>query len=518
MELMKENVQASESVASGTAQIMVDGDIIVPDVKPDILKILQVDAVAVVTDRTVTNGRVNVDGKVNLKILYIPDREDEKIKSILTSFDFSHCIDKQQVGENMGVDLEADVERVEFQLLNSRKLRAKAIVGLGYEVNNIHNIQVVTGVDEPDCLEIVKKPMRMHNVIDNVERGFVLKESMEVPSGQSSIREILKMDVKTSDKDYKVVTGKVVAKGVVNVCVLYIAANGGIEFMELDIPFTEVFDMEDATDGVECEMDYVVSDVEYEAVEDNDGDCRIVNMDLVLTAKIKAWSEMEVEVISDCYGPGWETKLDRKEITIDEVVARPKAQNTLREMISVGRNLPQMIGIYNVITRAFISGTSVERDRIAVEGKIEAYLLYLSDSEESPVYSYKQEIPYSYVLDSPGAKPGMECDIKAEVEHASYNLNMANEAELRCILSINANVVQKKKVWLIDEIDLLPIGEDNKKGIVIYFVQAGDSLWDIAKRYSVAVDDILKCNNLSEEDIVQGTQLIVPSCMKKKAE
>ena len=83
MELVKENVTVNQVSCKGDTQVLVDEDIIVPDVKPDILKILQLDAVSCITNKEITNGRVNVTGRVDLKILYIPDSDREKIKSII---------------------------------------------------------------------------------------------------------------------------------------------------------------------------------------------------------------------------------------------------------------------------------------------------------------------------------------------------------------------------------------------------------------------------------------------------
>ena len=83
MELVKENVTVNQVSCKGDTQVLVDEDIIVPDVKPDILKILQLDAVSCITNKEITNGRVNVTGRVDLKILYIPDSDREKVKSIM---------------------------------------------------------------------------------------------------------------------------------------------------------------------------------------------------------------------------------------------------------------------------------------------------------------------------------------------------------------------------------------------------------------------------------------------------
>lgn len=51
MELVKENVTVNQVSCKGDTQVLVDEDIIVPDVKPDILKILQLDAYRVLRTR-----------------------------------------------------------------------------------------------------------------------------------------------------------------------------------------------------------------------------------------------------------------------------------------------------------------------------------------------------------------------------------------------------------------------------------------------------------------------------------
>ena len=88
MELIKEVINSSKMTAKGTTQAMTDGDVIVPDVKPDIIKLLQVDADACITDKYIENGRLVICGRVDYKTIYVPDCENEKINSIDTSMEF----------------------------------------------------------------------------------------------------------------------------------------------------------------------------------------------------------------------------------------------------------------------------------------------------------------------------------------------------------------------------------------------------------------------------------------------
>lgn len=517
MELVKESVFINESAYTNFSQIPVEGDIIVPDVKPDILKVLQVDSNAVVTGKDIADGKLTINGKVNLKILYVPDKAEERVESINTSIDFVHRVENEAIGQEMQAMVECDIQHVEFRLINSRKMSVSNIVGVDCDICGSKSLEMVTGIDNEDTVEIRKKPISVYNVVAQEEQQFVVKDSVEVPSGKMSIGKVLQVDAKISDKELKVVTGKLIAKGIVCVCILYNGEDGSPEYMEMDIPFTEVFELAGVSEDTSCDMDYTIADMYYETEEDSDGDLRIVNLEFLAEARMRASENVKIDVVDDFYCPGWETKITRESYTIDEVVCQPGTQNTLREIVAMDSGMPQVMNVYNVITKACIKNTSIEKGKLAVEGMVEGYILYLSDSVDSPVYSCKKEIPFSYLIDAPGAETGMECDIKAEVEHSSYSLNMANEVELRCILAINARVMKKTPIDLITDGEICDL-EEEKTGIVIYFVQRSDSLWNIARRYHVAIDDILTLNNMQETDKISvGQQLIIPVSHKKTA-
>ena len=343
------------------------------------------------------------------------------------------------------------------------------------------------------------------------ETEFGIKENIEVPAGQSSICELLKLDTKICDVEYKTVTGKIVVKGAVCVCALYTDDEGKIQTMESEIPFTEVFDCDDAGDETVCDIDYSISDVTYEVAEDGDGDRRIVSLDITITAQIKATENVSVDMICDCYEPFMKTQLLKEEVELEEVVARPYTQNTIREMIEINSGAPGISGVYDVITRPYITKAQLQNGKLLAEGKIEAYILYLTDSNESPVYSMKKELPFSYLLECDSTEEDLIPEIKAEVKHTAYNLSVAGDIELRCILALNANIVRKRKIELINDVVTENRDDGDKKGIVIYFVQKGDNLWEVSKRYAVPQEEIMKFNNMAEEcKLEKGSRLFIP--------
>jgi len=136
IELKKDSIKINQLVHEDFSQTLVEGDIIVPDVKPDILRILQVDGTAVINNKDVQQDKVIINGTVNFKILYAPDISDTSdlseapVKSISASSNFVHQIELKDSRPNMSAQVESDIEHIEFNVLNGRKLNVKAVVNL----------------------------------------------------------------------------------------------------------------------------------------------------------------------------------------------------------------------------------------------------------------------------------------------------------------------------------------------------------------------------------------------------
>lgn len=511
MELIKEPVTVGEIIFSDSLETAADGDLIVPDIKPDILKILQVDAVSCISSKEISAGKLVLGGRINMTVLYLPDNENSTVQSIKTTFEFSHKINKNTIDENCSAFVDSDVSRVDFHVINSRKINLRAIIGIDCEIISSHELLLPVSIDDENA-NIMTSPFTINSLCGMHDEEFMIKESFELPPGKPSVEEILKIDYKICDKEFKAITEKIIVKGILNICVLYIDSNGCIEHADSEIPFTEVFDFPDLNENMTCDVNYRICDCYYDTSEDSDGDRRIINNELLICAEMKASSQHETEIITDCFCPGYETNLTYSENTLNEIISSPSCQNTLRDSAVTDKNIPQINGVYNVISRAFITSSQTSENKLSVTGKIEAYILYLTDNSQNPVYSFKKEIPFSYLLDCPYAETDMACSVAADISHTSFHLNAANEVELRYILNISADIISKHTFSLISDIDVSEIPGDRKKGLVIYFIQPGDTIWNIAKNYSVSPDEIAEFNKINVKNpLTPGLRLIIPA-------
>lgn len=511
MDFIKKNLTLSSPVKRGCGEFGVEGDIIVPDVLPDILKVVQVDGAAVLQSAEVSDGKLVCEGRLDLKILYIPEDESSKIKSITTSFDFTHTPSNSAPAENYYTDISVDVTKVDFHLTNSRKMKIKSVVAVNYSFMATETINIATEPEDENMFEIRKKAAKVCSFVDFKDTQFLVRESLEIPAGQSSVCDLLKVDATVCDTEFKVISGRVVIKGVCGICALYTDSANCVRYSDFEVPFTEIVELENAEEDTVLCIDYCVKEVNYRAEADSDGDVRIIVADVIVGAKISAWQEVELDYIEDCYCPGKRINVEKQMRQIECILSKGAATTTLREVIACDRNAPNLSGIYSLVAKPVVESAKAENGRVCVEGKVICYCLYVCGGDDVPVYSLKHEIRFCENIEAEGCTTGCDCKVRAEITHKNYALNSAGETELKISLLLDAVMTKTADIPLISVAQEEEVECESKKGIVIYFVGEGDTLWEVSKRYTVPMSSVAELNGLETEHIEKGMKLLIPS-------
>ena len=107
---------------------------------------------------------------------------------------------------------------------------------------------------------------------------------------------------------------------------------------------------------------------------------------------------------------------------------------------------------------------------------------------------------------------GMECFVLGQVEQLQVVIKEDNVVEWRATADIHMIVyrIQQEDILVdlnIGEIDAAKL--ETLPGFAIYFVQDGDSLWKIGKKYYVSVDNIKEVNGLSGNEVRPGDKLLI---------
>lgn len=516
LELIRETFKANRIVGRGEAQTIFENDIIVPDSKPDIARVLLADGDLFITGTEILQDRVIVNGAILYKILYITDDEAQAVKGINNRFAFTYDLEVENARSNMKSKIKCNIEHIDYEILNGRKLNVKTVLNFSGRVEEETEQSLVYDLDGIDDIQVLKRSISANCFIGSGTADTSINESMEVPAGKPAIGEILRTDCKLSGTEYKIVDGKIIAKGEANVTTLYVADDEArsLQVMEHGIPFSQTIDLPGISEESSCHVDYRIADASFEAEEDSDGELRYLKCEMELKLAAEAYQQRNIEFIDDAYSPKTRISIDKEAFKMQEYTAESISQAVLKDTIYIDDDSPDIAEVFNAYGIPAVSDYEISEDRITIEGFVGSRIMYLANNAQQPVYICEKELPFRHVAEMKGIKPDMSCDINLDIEHCNYSMLSSKEIEVRFVVNVSSRAVNELEIPAIGKAAETALDDKrlaSRPSITIYFTQPGDTLWKIAKNYYTTIADIQRINNISDQDLAQpGLQLIIP--------
>ncbi len=516
LELIREAVRLNQPIGEDTTQAIVENDIIVPDIKPDIARILLLDGDAFVNGVETASDKLLITGTVRYKILYVSDDPEQPIKSINTSSGFHYSVDIPEARQGMQSRVKCDIEHMEYEILNSRKVNVKAILNLYGKVTSPFEQYITRDFSGVEEVQVLRNTISVNSYIGESSAVCPVRETLELPAGKPTILEILRNDAKVSGKEYKVSEGKLAVKGELNISTLYIADDEtrSIQFMEHEVPFTQLVDLDGIDEDSYCNVDFDLRELSFDAEEDADGELRLLKCETTLGIYAESFGKKDIELVEDAYSPNSRMSLEKDQLKLDELVSDNRSQITLKDTVVLDDDAPDISELFNVLGRVSVSGSEITDDRVTIEGVIASNVLYLSNNKEQPVYCADREIPFRHTLDVKGAKAGMSLDVEMDIDHCSYSIISSKEIEVRYNIGLNTRFSRQISIPVISKALDQPL-DDNRlaqqPSVTIYFAQQNDTLWKVAKKYYTTMDELRKNNGFEENaQLTAGEQILIP--------
>ena len=513
-ELNKQEISITEDKCNARVKNISESDIIVPDSKTDCIRILEVDATPCVSEKHISKDYITLSGNLAYNILYLG--EGGAVETIEYNAPFSRQIDAAGCDDSMKAFVMCDVSHTEYSVINSRKINVKSVMDIQAKAYANDKVSLIESVSGDAVLPSKNGSVNHFNLAICSEHNFQIDESTKLPPASPSVDSILKYNLKITDSEIKVVLNKIVAKGSCVLTVLYMS-DGGIYSAQNEIPFTHIADVEGISPDMYTTEYFETKNVSCTLSPDDDGSATELYVKADICMTIRAYDEKNVEYINDIYSPDYNIKVDRKPIPITEMIDYGTTQCTISESFVSECDVER---IYSVTSEAFVEDVRINANSVTVNGFANSVIICKSAGEDNDTFSLCEQLPFSCTLpvarsyDSSGAVADAEC----VVEHESYSIDGGNTVKLRLIIRVNSTLMRR---FCVDAVTNIEIDENDKtdkssqSGITIYFAQAGDDMWNIAKRYHTTSSEIISVNNLDENKaLCPGQQLLIPKRSK----
>ena len=497
----KSILNINQIIASKFEKNVIEGDIIVPDVKPDVEEIISSSGIINIYKKEVGEGKVRIDGSISTYIMYVANEDDENsTRSINHTLDFSQIIATKNSTSEMSSSIKVTIGNVNCKIINERKINVKVDVDFDVKVFTNSNIEFVNNVDVVN-IQKLEKTANVNSILGMGRTNTNIKETISLKD-EDNLSEILKVSTSIINVDTKTSYNKTLTKADVILKILYLTDDSRCISTTKCFPIMGFIDMKDIGDNNVC-----ISNVETKNVliKPNGAEEHTISIDMDFEISVITYEKKEINIIEDLYSPSVNLSFQKKNIkTIQNVMTAREIMNLdQREILDIGDEK-----IYDLDSKVIIESTKISDNEINISGNIQFTFTH-SINQITGIGVKTISVPYTYKIPTDKISNDAQVDLYANVISNNFNIINSSEVNIKEEIEFVANISNYMDINVIESVEESEQKIENNYNMVIYFTKPNDNLWKIAKKFNSTKESIMSANNLEDENIKVGTQLFI---------
>ena len=468
IDVIKESVQNEQLIRESSTNNVLKGEYLIKDSHPDVHQILGIEAKATITNKEILADKIMIEGQINYSVMYLSEDESKvtSINSVCLSEKFADYLDINAEEHKVICEVECIIEHIQASIMNERKIAIDGIRTTKWLLYKICEFEFVKEIEGRDDIQIKRKSEEINQLKCEKEIEIMGKSMIKVTMDKPEIEEILASSLNLHKKEVKLGEGKIYF-------------------------------------GCYCKIEVLCRGKE-------ENDIFLLQDDVYLSKEEEA-----IGVNGDAYSPTQSIELTKKKYDIGIVQGVVPSELIIKDNLYPKNEDEKISCVVWTGGCPLITETSIEDDKVKIEGIVKVQVLYKVAEEECKLDMCSGEIPFTSVIDLKGIKPDMSAICKVKLENLDGTVE-ANTIGIRATLSLLAKAYYKiEKEWIVDIQEGEAEKECKKASVTIYVVTSGDTLWELAKKYNTTMDSLIKINELeSPEALVEGKKIIIPGKCK----
>ncbi|MBQ7580689.1 MAG: DUF3794 domain-containing protein [Clostridia bacterium] len=500
-------LRINDKVYESSFDEAVECDVTLPDYCPDIKKILKCSVSPRLVSSRCTGDRVNVEANAAVRVIYCGD--DNKVFCYEKTVPISKTVDLGEQLENPCVKVRLHAAYANVRALSARKLEVRGSIGFDVAVTAGREENFVCDA-ENGGIQLLKNCSVAQSFVGETVKNFNLTETVELGDDRAPVLQVLRASSEVFDTEIKAVNNKALLKGVLKINILYVPDDSERrpQIFVHSMPISQIVDLDGASDKTENYYTVSTNGVEVGVKTNALGERRLIDVDAGVIATFRSSQKIEQNLPTDCFSTKYEVDVVTKPVRFENLIERICDKIAVRSTEKI--NGIKIDEIYDVWCDRVKATASYSKEGILLKG--EAIVPILGMDESGVPFYVERNLDFEKTLPAKSEDSGsyeIRCDVNA-VE-VGFVLGGEDTVELRLDATVCVDVFASDNLKLISSITL---DSDSKKpsssSFTVYFADAGETLWDIARSFNTTVDSIMQENDPSVVSFDGRRMLFVP--------
>ena len=497
LSLEKRELYKLHSFCVPRAEIGVESDIVLPDYLGDIERILKCTITPRVSSKRIENNRVAISGTAFARVVYLVS--DGNIASFETQIPFSKNFEISAEGEDCYASVRVKCEYINCRALSPRRFEIRSALEANVCVHTRQVCSVVNNAD-PDAVEVKKQKIQTISPISHTCENFTVAEEYELVG--EPISSVVRMTASPTVLDSKAVSGRLIVKGEIALCIVYLTEEGVLKTFEQKVPVNHIMTARDVEE--EDIVDLSLDILRMSAEPITNSSTNEVTVEIFLEACADAKRREEVELVTDAYSVGYESDVRYVDLDIPTFTSKLVKQHafTIAPEVDYTEILDVFAEVVNCKTEVNSQGEVMCESEISV-----AFLL--KDGEGTPFISEKMHNA-QFSLGADMCYKEALCDCLVSVLSAAISTNKRG-ADI--VLAATCNLNRSEHIEAVQSFDVdesRPKTRDSKNALTLYFAEEGEDVFDIAKKYNTSARAVMDENSLTGLHIDAQRPILIP--------
>lgn len=461
-----------------------------PDGMPDIGRVLTTWGQIQLRSKEWQGSSVMITGGVMTWTLYAPEDGTEP-RSVESWLPFQMRWELPESDHEGTLRVQPMLRFADSRSLSSRKMMVRASVSA--QIQGMYPIEqaISTAGELPEDVQVLTNTYPVRLPVESGEKTFLVDEELMLP--EPGAEKLLGIMVTPDISEKKVLTNRIVFKGILNVHLAYRDADGKVHSRNLPMGFSQLTEL-DRSYSTEAQSDIRMAVTSLEA----DLDQGKLRLKCGLTAQYLVDDRHLLELVQDAYSPFRQIKVESSDLKLPVILEDRTEFMTAEQTVPGQHEQPADMVFLPEFPRVRQTEDAIE---LQFPGMFQGLVYDENDTLQGISSRWEGKLTLPSHEDS---------RIQSSVAGGDVQpMTSADGMILSAPLSVGMRTVADQEFSMVSALELGELQEpDPNRPSLILRNASGESLWELAKSSGSTVTVISAANGLSGEPMAEQMLLI----------